>query len=61
MNVRVLLADDHEMFLEGMKALLEQVPDIELAGTARDGLQAVQQARLLRPDIVLMDLSLIHI
>lgn len=58
MNVRVLLADDHEMFLEGMKALLEQVPDIELAGTARDGLQAVQQARQLRPDIVLMDMTM---
>lgn len=58
MTTRILLADDHEMFLEGMKVLLDQVPDIELVGTARDGEEAVKQTRLLRPDVVLMDMTM---
>jgi DNA-binding NarL/FixJ family response regulator len=58
MTTRVLLADDHEMFLEGMKVLLDQVPDIELVGTARDGEEAVEQTQLLHPDVVLMDMTM---
>lgn len=57
MTARVLLADDHEMFLEGLKVLLDQVPGIELVGTARDGAAAVEQAEMFRPDVVLMDMT----
>ena len=42
MSIRVLLADDHELFLEGLKELILKAPDIELAGQARDGLEALE-------------------
>ena len=58
MSVRVLLADDHELFLEGMKELIHKAPNMELAGQARDGLQAVEQAATLGPDVVLMDMTM---
>lgn len=58
MSVRVLLADDHELFLEGLKELIRKAPDIELAGQARDGLEALEQTALLGPDIVLMDMTM---
>jgi DNA-binding NarL/FixJ family response regulator len=52
---RVLLADDHVMFRQGLRALLEALPDISVIGEAGDGFEAVERARLLRPDVVLMD------
>lgn len=58
MSVRVLLADDHELFLEGLKELIRKAPDIELAGQARDGLEALEQTALLGPDVVLMDMTM---
>ena len=58
MSIRVLLADDHELFLEGLKELILKAPDIELAGQARDGLEALERTALTRPDIVLMDMTM---
>ena len=58
MSVRVLLVDDHELFLEGMKELIRKAPDLELAGQARDGRQAVDRTAELKPDMVLMDMSM---
>lgn len=58
MSIRVLLADDHELFLEGLKELIQKAPDIELAGQARDGLEALEQVPLARPDVVLMDMTM---
>ena len=55
--MRVLLADDHALLLEGLQNLLE-AHDIEVAGTARDGREAVEQARKLRPDVILMDIRM---
>ena len=58
MSIRMLLADDHELFLEGLKELILKAPDIELAGQARDGLEALEQTALMEPDVVLMDMTM---
>jgi DNA-binding NarL/FixJ family response regulator len=56
--IRVLLADDHGVIRDGLGRLIEALPDVELAGVAADGEQAVDRARALRPDVVLMDLEM---
>jgi DNA-binding NarL/FixJ family response regulator len=56
--IRVLVADDHTLFREGMCAIFENVPDIEVVGEASNGQEAVEQVKSLRPDIVLMDISM---
>lgn len=56
--IRVVLADDHTLFREGVASLLERVPDIELAGQASTGDEAVRIAGELVPDVVLMDLQM---
>jgi DNA-binding NarL/FixJ family response regulator len=57
-TIRVLLADDHEVFLEGLRALLDSQRDLEVVGTCRDGRQAVDAARALSPDVVVMDAAM---
>ncbi len=57
-SVRVLLADDHQLFLEGLRALLGEQPGIVVVGEAANGRQAVAAARNLEPQIVVMDLSM---
>ena len=57
-TVRIVLADDHEVVRAGLKAMLEASRGIEIVGEARDGEEAVERARLLRPDVVVMDLSM---
>jgi DNA-binding NarL/FixJ family response regulator len=56
--IKVLLADDHGVIRDGLGRLIEALPDVELAGVAADGEQAVDRARALRPDVVLMDLEM---
>jgi PAS domain S-box-containing protein len=56
--IRVLLADDHAVVREGLARMLDQEADIEVVGEAVDGEQAVEMARQLHPDIVLMDVSM---
>jgi DNA-binding NarL/FixJ family response regulator len=56
--VRVLIADDHPLFREGLAALLRTSPGTELAGAAATGTEAVGLAREAQPDVVLMDLRL---
>lgn len=56
--IRVLLADDQSLVRAGFRALLGAQPDIEVAGEAADGAQALQLVRELRPDIVLMDIRM---
>jgi len=56
--VRILIADDHAVVREGLRALIEVEPDMELAGEAADGVEAVQKAQSLRPDVILLDLMM---
>ncbi|WP_428276377.1 response regulator [Candidatus Palauibacter sp.] len=54
----VLLVDDHPMVRASMKALLETTEHVEVVGEATSGEEAVEKARALRPDIVIMDLAM---
>jgi DNA-binding NarL/FixJ family response regulator len=56
--IRVLIADDHAIVRSGLAQLLETADDLELVGSARDGEEAIAMAARLRPDVVLMDLSM---
>ncbi|MFB3884766.1 MAG: response regulator [Thermodesulfobacteriota bacterium] len=57
-KIRVLLAEDHTIVRQGLSALLRFEPDMEVAGEASDGLEAVEMARKLIPDVVLMDIGM---
>jgi DNA-binding NarL/FixJ family response regulator len=57
-RIRVLLADDHHLFREGMRALLVSASDLEVVGEAGDGNEVVTKAAEVRPDVILMDLQL---
>lgn len=56
--VRVLIADDHAVLREGLRLLLDGTEGLEVVGEAADGEEALRQAELLRPDIVLLDLAM---
>ncbi|MDR7522904.1 MAG: response regulator transcription factor [Armatimonadota bacterium] len=57
-RIRVLLADDHPVLRTGLRALLEQEPDMSVVGEAGDGREAVALAQRLRPDVIIMDISM---
>src|SRR5438046_8300510 len=57
-KITVLLADDHTLVRQGFRALLEAEPDLAIVGEAETGRQAVQLAKRLRPDVVLMDIAM---
>ncbi len=56
--IRVLLADDHALFRDGIGRILNQEPDIEVVGYAKDGREAIELARKLAPYVILMDISM---
>src|SRR3970282_50585 len=56
--IRILLADDHQVLRAGLKALLEAEPDMKVVGEASTGEEAVEKATFLKPDVVVMDLSM---
>lgn len=58
MTIRVLIADDHAVVRQGLTMFLALDPEIELVGEAKDGADALKKARILRPDVVLMDLMM---
>src|SRR5437867_2077692 len=57
-RIRVLIADDHRVVREGLTAILRESGDLEVVGEARDGQEAVEKARELQPDVILMDVSM---
>jgi DNA-binding NarL/FixJ family response regulator len=57
-EIRVLIADDHTLFREGVVALLESVPEIEVVGTAEDGQMVVDLTEETQPDVILMDIQM---
>jgi two-component system response regulator NreC len=57
-KIRILIADDHPVLRRGLRALIEEEPDMEVVGEAGNGLEAVQLAERLRPDVVIMDISM---
>lgn len=57
-QIRVLICDDHAVVREGLKALIESEPGLELAGEARDGTEAVDKSLAYNPDVTLMDLEM---
>jgi DNA-binding NarL/FixJ family response regulator len=57
-KIRVLLADDHAILRKGVRMLIHTQPDMEVVGEARTGREAIGEARRLKPDIVVMDVSM---
>jgi DNA-binding NarL/FixJ family response regulator len=57
-RIRVLIADDHPLFRDGLRGLLESVADTEVVGEAANGEAAVQAAASLQPDVILMDIKM---
>jgi DNA-binding NarL/FixJ family response regulator len=57
-RITVLLAEDHTIVREGFRKMLELEADMEVAGEAQDGRQAIAMAKKLRPDVVLMDIAM---
>jgi NarL family two-component system response regulator LiaR len=55
-SIRVLITDDHAILRKGIRALLSTEADMEVVGEAANGVEALAQARALRPDVILMDL-----
>jgi DNA-binding NarL/FixJ family response regulator len=58
MSIRILLADDHTIVLQGLSRFLREQEDMEVVGQAKDGLATVELARELAPDIIIMDISM---
>jgi DNA-binding NarL/FixJ family response regulator len=57
-NIRILIADDHKMVREGLRLLIDSQPDMRVVGEAANGQEALAKARELKPDVVVMDLSM---
>lgn len=58
MSIRLLLADDHQIVRNGLRALLEKQTDVEVVGEAENGRMAVQSAQELKPDVVIIDITM---
>ena len=61
MSVRVVVADDQELVRTGFRVILNAEPDIEVVGEASDGHEAIEIARQLKPDVILMDIRMPHV
>src|SRR5881394_1053667 len=57
-KIRIMICDDHTLFVEGIKALLRNETALSIVGEARDGRQAVELVKQLKPDVILMDVSM---
>ena len=56
--IRILIADDHTLFRDGLRALLNSLPVLEVVGEAATGQEVIEQAERLQPDVILMDLQM---
>jgi DNA-binding NarL/FixJ family response regulator len=56
MTIRILIADDHDVVRQGLQMFLSDDPELEIVGEARNGAEALEMARELRPDVILMDI-----
>ncbi|HEY1402210.1 MAG TPA: response regulator transcription factor, partial [Terriglobales bacterium] len=59
-SIRIVIADDHPIFRDGLRRLLEAEPDMKVVGEACDGREAVKLATEIKPDILLLDLAMPH-
>ena len=57
-SIRIIVADDHTLFRDGLTALLNSVPDLQVIGQSATGIEAISQADELQPDVVLMDIQM---
>jgi DNA-binding NarL/FixJ family response regulator len=57
-SIRVVVADDHDLFREGLRQLLETIPSVEIIGEASDGQDAIKLVAELNPDVILMDINM---
>jgi two-component system response regulator NreC len=57
-KIKVLLVDDHQIILDGIKSLLENTPDIQVVATANDGNEALNTLKLITVDVILMDIDM---
>jgi DNA-binding NarL/FixJ family response regulator len=58
MSIRVLVADDHTLMRDGLRALVSSAPDMEVVAEASDGREAIEQAQRTRPDVILLDIAM---
>ena len=58
MSVKILIADDHAIVRDGLRMILESQRDLDVVGEACDGREAIAQAELLKPDVILMDIAM---
>jgi DNA-binding NarL/FixJ family response regulator len=57
-RLRILLVDDHDLFRKGIARLIDSQPDFQVVGEAQDGREALEKARALEPDVILMDIEM---
>jgi DNA-binding NarL/FixJ family response regulator len=57
-TIRIIIADDHTLLRDGLRALFASVPDIEVIGEAESGADAISKAEQLQPDVILMDIQM---
>jgi DNA-binding NarL/FixJ family response regulator len=57
-SIRVVVADDHDLFREGLRQLLETIPSVEIVGEASDGQEAIRMVADVQPDVILMDINM---
>jgi DNA-binding NarL/FixJ family response regulator len=57
-KIRIVIADDHALLREGMRAILSRESDLEVVGEAADGREAIARCRALKPDVILMDIAM---
>ena len=59
-NIRILIVDDHEVVRDGLSVMMERQEDFNVVGEAKNGQEAVERAKALRPDVILMDLRMLE-